>query len=120
MSRPGRGVLASFVGAMPIRYPLSSRLTIARGVAKRPIRRPLLSSTLAVFGRRVAVESLVIAPGIRGGLDPIESFPDRIRGTMAGVGRPKLAAWMEPFRQGFTNPTWRHVLVLITGAILSP
>jgi hypothetical protein len=39
---------------------------------------------------------------------------------MAGVGRPKLAAWMEPFRQGFTDPTWQHVLVLIAGAILSP
>src|SRR5947209_8897420 len=39
---------------------------------------------------------------------------------MAGVGRPKLAAWMEPFRQAFTTPTWRHVLVLISGAILSP
>ena len=39
---------------------------------------------------------------------------------MAGVGRSKLAAWMEPFRQGFTNPTWQHVLVLIAGAILSP
>jgi hypothetical protein len=39
---------------------------------------------------------------------------------MAGVGRPKLAAWMEPFRQSFTNPTWQHVLVLIAGAILSP
>jgi len=39
---------------------------------------------------------------------------------MAGVGRPELAAWMEPFRQGFTNPTWQHVLVLIVGAILSP
>jgi hypothetical protein len=39
---------------------------------------------LAVFGRRVAVESLVIAPGIRGGLDPIESFPDWIRGTDGG------------------------------------
>src|SRR4051794_6990671 len=43
-----------------------------------------LSSTLAVFGRRVAVESLVIAAGIRGGLDPIESFPDWIRGTDGG------------------------------------
>ncbi len=39
---------------------------------------------------------------------------------MAGVGRRELAAWMEPFRQGFTNPTWQHVLVLIVGAILSP
>jgi hypothetical protein len=39
---------------------------------------------------------------------------------MAGVGRAKLAGWMKPFRQGFTNPTWQHVLVLIAGAILSP
>ena len=39
---------------------------------------------------------------------------------MAGVERSKLAAWMEPFRQSFTNPTWQHVLVLIAGAILSP
>jgi len=27
---------------------------------------------------------------------------------------------MEPFRHGFTNPTWQHVLVLLAGAILSP
>src|SRR4051794_14127584 len=40
--------------------------------------------SLAVFGRLVAVESLVIAPGIRGGLDPIESVPDWIRGTDGG------------------------------------
>ena len=38
----------------------------------------------------------------------------------AGVGRLKLAAWMEPFSQVFTIPTWRHVLVLVAGAILSP
>ena len=31
-----------------------------------------------------------------------------------------LAAWMEPFRAGFSAPTWRHVLVLVTGAILVP
>jgi DDE superfamily endonuclease len=31
-----------------------------------------------------------------------------------------LAAWMEPFRAGFSAPTWRHVLVLITGAVLVP
>jgi hypothetical protein len=43
-----------------------------------------LSSTLAIFERRVIVESLVIAPGIRGGLDPIESFPDWIRGADGG------------------------------------
>ena len=31
-----------------------------------------------------------------------------------------LAGWMHPFMAGFTAPTWRHVLVLIAGAILSP
>jgi DDE superfamily endonuclease len=32
----------------------------------------------------------------------------------------RLAVWMEPFSDGFTAPTWQHVLVLISGAILSP
>jgi hypothetical protein len=27
---------------------------------------------------------------------------------------------MQPFRDGFTAPTWRHALVLIAGAILTP
>jgi hypothetical protein len=27
---------------------------------------------------------------------------------------------MQPFQQGFTTPTWQHVLVLIVGAILTP
>jgi DDE superfamily endonuclease len=31
-----------------------------------------------------------------------------------------LAAWMEPFRTAFTAPTWRHVLVLVAGALLVP
>ncbi len=31
-----------------------------------------------------------------------------------------LAAWMEPFRAGFSAPTWRHVLILVAGAILVP
>jgi hypothetical protein len=31
-----------------------------------------------------------------------------------------LATWMEPFQGGFTAPTWRRVLVLVTGAILVP
>jgi len=26
---------------------------------------------------------------------------------------------MQPFQQGFTAPTWQHVLVLIVGAILT-
>jgi hypothetical protein len=32
----------------------------------------------------------------------------------------RLAAWMLPFQQGFTAPTWQHVLVLVLGAILTP
>jgi hypothetical protein len=32
----------------------------------------------------------------------------------------RLAAWMQPFNDGFTTPSWRHVLVLVAGAILSP
>jgi hypothetical protein len=32
----------------------------------------------------------------------------------------RLAAWMLPFQQGFTAPTWQHVLVLVLGVILTP
>jgi hypothetical protein len=32
----------------------------------------------------------------------------------------RLAVWMEPFSDGVTAPTWQHVLVLISGPILSP
>jgi DDE superfamily endonuclease len=31
-----------------------------------------------------------------------------------------LALWLQPFREGFTAPTWEHVLVLIVGSILTP
>jgi hypothetical protein len=31
-----------------------------------------------------------------------------------------LAVWMRPLREGFTAPTWEHVLVLIVGSILTP
>jgi len=31
-----------------------------------------------------------------------------------------LTAWMQPFRDAFTAPTWRLVLVLVMGAILIP
>ena len=41
--------------------------------------------------------------------------------TMPGQpGLPRLDAWMQPFRDGFTTPTWQHVLVLIIGTILAP
>lgn len=44
---------------------------------------------------------------------------------MAGAGSSRLvpsrlAAWMQPFRDGFTAPTWQHALVLIVGTILTP
>ena len=42
-------------------------------------------------------------------------------GTKSGHGMSsRLAAWLLPFSDCFTIPTWRHVLVLIAGAILSP
>jgi hypothetical protein len=31
-----------------------------------------------------------------------------------------LLAWMHPFRASFSRPTWSHVLILVTGAILTP
>ncbi len=31
-----------------------------------------------------------------------------------------LAAWLEPFTALFTRPTWRHVLALVAGAVLTP
>jgi hypothetical protein len=33
---------------------------------------------------------------------------------------PRLAAWLAPFRDGFTAAVWPRVLVLIAGAILAP
>jgi hypothetical protein len=32
----------------------------------------------------------------------------------------RLALWMQPFKEGFTAPTWQHVLVLMVGTILAP
>lgn len=43
-----------------------------------------------------------------------------ITGRSRLVHQTRLAAWMQPFQQGFTAPTWQHVLVLIVGAILTP
>ncbi len=31
-----------------------------------------------------------------------------------------LAAWMRPFAVYFTTAVWRHVLVLVAGALLAP
>src|SRR4051794_128976 len=35
-------------------------------------------------------------------------------------GSELVSTWLEPFRSCFTGPTFRHVLVLVTGAILTP
>ena len=37
-----------------------------------------------------------------------------------GTAQARLGSWMEPFSAASAAPTWRHVLVLIAGAILSP
>ena len=33
---------------------------------------------------------------------------------------PVLATWLSAFRDGFTAPVWKHVLVLVAGAVLAP
>ena len=33
---------------------------------------------------------------------------------------PVLATWLSGFRNCFTAPVWKHVLVLVAGALLSP
>src|SRR5690348_17748982 len=33
---------------------------------------------------------------------------------------PRLAAWLAPFRDGFTAAVWPRVLVLVAGTILAP
>ena len=35
-------------------------------------------------------------------------------------GSELMCTWLDPFRSCFTGPTFRHVLVLVTGAILTP
>ena len=48
-----------------------------------------------------------------------------IGGAMRDVSSSRLvpaslALWLQPFREGFTAPTWEHVLVLIVGGVLTP
>ena len=68
----------------------------------------------------------MITLGIRSEVATVEVSPKyRSGGQMPGTNSSRmvpgrLAAWMQPFSDGFTAPTWQHVLVLITGAILSP
>lgn len=41
-------------------------------------------------------------------------------GWSCHAAHAKLGAWMEPFSAAFCAPTWRHVLVLMVGSVLSP
>ena len=58
---------------------------------------------------------------IRIGRAVVKSSPETCVQDTNGRGVPgQLVAWMQPFRGAFTTPTWRHVLVLVMGAILVP
>src|SRR4051794_31533220 len=41
-------------------------------------------------------------------------------GSRPAAAVPLLAAWLAPFRDGFTAAVWPRVLVLVAGAILAP
>ena len=41
-------------------------------------------------------------------------------GSSSRLVPARLAKWMQPFAEGFTAPTWQHVLVLVVGTILTP
>jgi hypothetical protein len=65
--------------------------------------------------------------GIRRRLASDESTPSVDLGSMSEantksdhVVSSRLSVWLQPFSDCFTLPTWRHVLVLVAGAILSP
>src|SRR5919206_941002 len=52
---------------------------------------------------------------------PALGGPGRRRRTMApSMGPEPLEGWMRPFRCHFTAAAWRHVLVLVGGALLAP
>jgi hypothetical protein len=38
----------------------------------------------------------------------------------SGLAPPVLATWLSAFRDCFTAPVWKHVLVLVAGAVLAP
>jgi hypothetical protein len=40
-------------------------------------------------------------------------------GSSSRLVPARLALWMQQFSEGFTAPTWEHVLVLIVGSILT-
>ena len=86
--------------------------------------RSVCRDTLAIFGLPY-VESNVMEHRMRANLR-WEFFPDRrFGGAMQGGSSSRLvparlSLWMQPFREGFTAPTWAHVLLLVVGAILTP
>ena len=73
-------------------------------------------------------KSIVMDARITAQLASDKSPPASIRGSMSGantksdhVVSSRLSVWLQPSAIAcFTLPTWRHVLVLVAGAILSP
>src|SRR5512144_999712 len=113
--------------AIPAQHvlPLHHSASSASSVLHRP--RVSVPWWPRVRPRASPVESNVIDQWIRSRLGRSASLRGRDSGEwMAITGRSRLvqqtrlAAWMQPFQQGFTAPTWQHVLVLIVGAILTP
>src|SRR3954447_20468795 len=52
---------------------------------------------------------------------PSQRFGEGCMAGATGHGVPNsLVSFLRPFRDGFTAPTWEHVLVLVMGAILVP
>jgi hypothetical protein len=67
------------------------------------------------------VESIVMDAGIRRRLTSDESTPSVDSGiNVGGEYQVGSRVWLQPFSDCFTLPAWRHVLVLVAGAILSP
>ena len=84
-----------------------------------------LSWTLAIFGLTWVEIECDRTPDSRlifcGQVSPECQFGGAMRDVSSSRLVPaSLALWLQPFREGFTAPTWEHVLVLIVGSILTP
>jgi hypothetical protein len=55
-----------------------------------------------------------------GSCDPSPSSATAVPGLDPGIVPPILVTLMAVFRDFFTAPVWDHVLVLVTGAVLTP
>src|SRR5918998_1644147 len=75
--------------------------------------RARIPSELLATGASLASASVLPRSGSRGS--------ERRRCAMApSMGPAVLEGWMRPFRCHFTAAVWRHVLVLVCGALLAP